>query len=560
VLLFSAFCRTHARPPGLQRGTLFSSLAGEYVNRFAVKFNAEVSQKSMDLFRAIESKIAKRDLDIEDEGITVDLYPAHPVSVEDSANQSEAGASLDEAQGAVLRNRYVIRGRLGSGETGTVYKALDKLRSEHSDFDFCVALKILNDASVGLPDAVAKLRREFYCAQALTHQSIVKVFELDQDQGFDFFTMELLDGELLSHVMKKFQPRCLPRAFVWPIIREVGAGLAHAHSRQVIHGDIKPRNIMITTTGELRILGFGAVADHGAPEEPDSRDDLLALACLAYELLAGKAAFAGLTRGAPGAVPQRPPGLAQRQWKALIAGLSSSHEGRSISIKEWIAALDPGSEPLGALPDPKDAEIVPPAKERARLKQVIPFVAVLVFVMVSWFLLNRPAATPPAPVSAADAAPVASPEFLAATSASAESEERAAEQQAAPPTVDKKPSAPVPRVNKPERIAIAADNYRIHSGERFAEIHVNRTFGKAGESSFEWWTEPGSAAGGPDYVPQARTTKFFLPGARTASLFVKVFSNDARKQAETFYVIIGNPSSGSSLGPISKAAITLPPR
>jgi hypothetical protein len=534
-------------------------LGGEYVNRAAVKFNIEVA-KSMDLFRAIESKIAKRDLDAEDEGITVDLYPARPVSVEESANQSDAGSSLDEAQGAVLRNRYVIRGRLGSGEIGTVYKALDRLRSEHSDFDFCVALKILSDASLGQPDAVSKLRREFYCAQALSHQSIVKVFELDQDQGFDFFTMELLDGELLSSVMKKFQPRCLPRAFAWAVIREVGAGLAHAHSRQVIHGDIKPRNIMLTTSGELRILGFGALADHGAPDEPDSRDDLQALACLAYELLAGKPAFAGLARGAPGAIPPRPPGLAQRQWKALIAGLSISHEGRSISIKEWIGALNPGSEPLGTVPDPKEADIVPPAKKRARLKQIMPFVAVLVFVIVSWFLLNRPAAPPPAAVSAQDAAPVASPEFLAATSATAESEDRAAEEQESAPKVEKKPAVPVVRVNKPERIAIATDNYRIRSGEKFAEIHVNRAFGKAGESSFDWWTESGSAAGGPDYVPQARTTKFFLPGARTASLFVKVFSNDARNRAETFYVMIGNPSSGSSLGPISKAAITLPPR
>jgi Protein kinase domain len=514
----------------------------------------------MDLFRAIESKIAKRDLDVEDEGITVDLYPSHSVPIEESANQSDAGASLDDAQGAVLRNRYVIRGRLGGGETGTVYKALDRSRSEHSDIDVCVALKILNDTSFGQPDAVAKLRREFYCAQALSHQSIVKVFELDQDQGFDFFTMELIDGELLSDVMKRFQPRCLPRAFVWSVIREIGAGLAHAHSRQVIHGDIKSRAIMITSARELRILGFGALADHGAPEEPDSRDDLQALACLAYELLAGKPAFADLERGASSAIPQRPPGLAQRQWKALIAGLSSDRQGRSISIKEWISALNPGSEPMGALPDPKDAEVVPPAKHRALLTRAMPFAAVLVFVIASWLLLNRPVAAPPVAVSAADVVPVASPEFLAATSATAESEERAAEEQESAPIVEKKPSAPLPQVNKPERIAIAADNYRIRSGEKFAEIHVNRAFGKAGASSFDWWTESGSAAAGPDYISQAKTTKSFLPGARTASLFVKVFSNDAHKQAVTFYVIIGNPSSGSSLGPISKAAITLPPR
>ena len=165
---------------------------------------------------------------------------------------------------------------------------------------------------------LSNLRREFYCAQALSHRSIVKVYELDRDGDLEFFTMELLEGELLSGVLGRLKSAPIGRPQAWAIIMEVGAGLAHAHARNVVHGDLKPQNIMITNSGELRILDFGAsrapADDETSGDEPqkgqstkltpayaccellegepaDPRDDLYALACVAYELLAGEHPF-----------------------------------------------------------------------------------------------------------------------------------------------------------------------------------------------------------------------------------------------------------------------------
>jgi len=98
--------------------------------------------------------------------------------------------------GQVLRGRYVIESQLASGGMSTVYVALDRSRSKHVETNAYVAIKVLHEQSRG-PEVLAKLRREFYGAQALSHRSVVKVYELDVDQEFPFFTMELIDGETL---------------------------------------------------------------------------------------------------------------------------------------------------------------------------------------------------------------------------------------------------------------------------------------------------------------------------------------------------------------------------
>ncbi len=89
--------------------------------------------------------------------------------------------------GEVLCGRYVIESQLASGGMGTIYKALDQSRSEHTDADAYVAIKVLHEKTRTRSDVLAKLRREFYCAQALSHRSVVKVYELDLHQ-LPFFT------------------------------------------------------------------------------------------------------------------------------------------------------------------------------------------------------------------------------------------------------------------------------------------------------------------------------------------------------------------------------------
>ena len=210
-----------------------------------------------DLFHSIKSRLAQRAKRGEADGITVDLFPvaADPIPELDTPALPEpAGTELEV--GEVLCGRYVIESQLASGGMGTVYKALDRSRSEHTAADAYVAIKVLHEKTRTRSDVLAKLRREFYCAQALSHRSVVKVYELDLHE-FPFFTMEMIDGESLPNLMQKFHPLPLPRSYACAVIREVGEGLAHAHDRRVIHGDIKPQNVMVTNSGEVRILDFG---------------------------------------------------------------------------------------------------------------------------------------------------------------------------------------------------------------------------------------------------------------------------------------------------------------
>jgi serine/threonine protein kinase len=521
----------------------------------------------VDLFRTIESKIARRDQNVEDDGVNIDLADPSP---------------RQRGVGSILRERYVLESSVGSGVTGTIYQAVDRLRGEYAETDAHIAIKILHDENRERPETLAKLHREFYATQALAHPNILRVFELDRDQDSAFFTMEMIEGEPLSSVMKRFQPRHLPRAYAWSIIREVSEGLIHAHSRHVVHADLKPQKVMVTKLGELRILGFGSnsAQSHEAAvstptyascellegREPDPRDDLYALACLSYELLSGKHPFeyrASTEARKLNLKAPRPSGLTRRQWQALSLGLSWERERRSLPLRDWIAELDPGSEPLGLLPQAHHSATESAGK--VTLTRVIALIVVLTVCVIGWTLLKFRHTD----VELDRGSVIAQPEIPAPSADVAVLDKQIAESEKA--DVETPPPAPIvqqdtnavrrPAVRPSEKaatIGIAAGSYRVRAGEKFAEIHVNRSGGN-GQASFDWWTEPGSARSGQDYAPQTPATKSFPPGTRTVSLFVKVFSNPSRKESDTFYVVVGNPSGGSSLGTVSKTAVALAP-
>jgi serine/threonine protein kinase len=490
--------------------------------------------------------------------------------------------------GRVLRGRYVLERRLGSGSKGTVFKALDRYRADLPEAQQYVAIKILHAAinDNNREKLLAKLRQEFHCVQMLSHRNIVNVFELDRDGDVDFFTMEYLDGELLSGVMARLHPLPLSRPQAWAIIREIGFGLEHAHARNVVHADLRPHNIMITRSGEVRILGFGASTVstmtpayaccellEGRPADP--RDDIYALACLTYELLAGTHPFQRRRSTEArdlGIVPKRPAELGLRQWRAIVTGLSWHRAGRSISVPAWIKKLDTERVALEQLPCSHELQSAPahsrPGAPSFRATAL--FVVLLITATFSVFVARL---TPNGQGSAGSVA-MTKNASAAANPVAAPTTMKAGPQEATPadaPPATQPPQSPVANDGRrdvnhsklptelTDPIVVTANSYRVRSGEHFAEIRVHRSTRLGSDTRFVWWTEAASAKPGVDYVSQEKATQSFPKGKSSTSFFVKLVPNASRAQREVFYVAIAEAHHTSASGEVTRAAVWLPP-
>jgi len=288
--------------------------------------------------------------------------PAPSNRVASSAMQ-RAGVEL--AVGDVLRDRYRLKSVLGRGGTGTVFEALDQYRLELPNVGQRLAIKVLHPAVSERPELLLELRREFQHLQSLSHPNIVRVHEYDRDGDTPFFTMEFLSGLSLSRVLSARHQVPLDRPHALYIVRDIAAALEHAHARDIVHGDLNPGNVFITQDGEVRILDFGA--SHtllsprasefaGAEQKPiatpryascqlleghpaDVRDDVYALACITYVLLAGKHPFGehtAIQARTQRLTPHRPPGLTFGQWRSLRQGLSFDRAQRPAEVGEWL--------------------------------------------------------------------------------------------------------------------------------------------------------------------------------------------------------------------------------
>ena len=543
---------------------------------------------------------------IADDSTTIDLQTAGgqrpAVWIDDQAQDSPSEI------GCVLRDRYVLVDRLGSGGKGSVFKALDRYRASLPEAQQYVAIKILHATGDDREERLASLRREFYRTQMLSHRNIVNVFELDRDGDLDFFTMEYLEGELLSDVMRRLQPLPISRPQAWEIIREIASGLECAHACNIVHADLKPNNIMITDSGEVRILDFGAssISSEQSPEgrsssknavysvtpayaccellegrAPDPRDDIYALACLSYELLAGAHPFQRRRSTEArdyGIVPIRPPGLSRRQWQALTMGLSWHRARRSISVRAWLDKLDT-RRVAGRLPPPRDLVSVPVKPPLVRSFPATALLVVLLICTAAWVSVAGlggrkigrnglvPAATASVQLNTGtartpeNAGPQAGSEAMGAVPMKAvalnvpaqtsETQSQVINNVGRDANHSKLPIAPA---TSP---VVSAGDYMVRPGERFAEIRVHRSSRLDSDVPLVWWTEAASAKPGVDYVQQGKAIQSFPKGKSSTSFFVKLFPNASRTQPEVFYIAIAARGHGAP-GQIARTAVWLP--
>jgi serine/threonine-protein kinase len=210
----------------------------------------------------------------------------------------------------VLADRYEIDSMLGEGGMAKVFRGTDKVLGR------TVAVKVLS-AQFALDDSsVARFRREAQSAAALNHPNVVSVFDTGSDDGVHWIVMEFVEGRTLKEVIQEDGPLAPDRAL--QIARGVALALASAHESGLVHRDVKPANIMITPSGETKVMDFGiarAVTSTGdptltktgfvmgtaaylSPEQAqgkpvDARSDIYSLGCVLYEMLAGRPPFEG---------------------------------------------------------------------------------------------------------------------------------------------------------------------------------------------------------------------------------------------------------------------------
>jgi len=200
--------------------------------------------------------------------------------------------------------RYRDLVMLGSGGMGAVYRATDPTLGRH------VAIKVLTQRD---PKYVERFQREAQVLAKIAHPSIIQIYEIvggDEDGADPYIVMEYFDGRPLDALVKSGP---LPQAQVVSILRQCAEGLRKAHASNVIHRDIKPGNLMLSTSGELKILDFGVAKLHDAksdltgenvlgtpfymsPEQAtgyaiDARSDIYSLGITAFHLLTGKKPF-----------------------------------------------------------------------------------------------------------------------------------------------------------------------------------------------------------------------------------------------------------------------------
>jgi len=234
------------------------------------------------------------------------LIPSEEISAPTETLQA---AKEELTTGSTFAGRYQIIEELGKGGMGKVYKALDTEIREK------IALKLLNPEISSDRETIERFRNELKLARKIAHRNVCKMYDLGEEKGTRYISMEYVAGEDLKRFIRKVGQIPIPRTI--SIAKQVCEGLEEAHRLGVVHRDLKPQNIMVDEGGNARIMDFGiarsirgkgitgagvmiGTPEYMSPEqaevkEVDQRSDIYSLGIILYEMVTGQVPFEGET-------------------------------------------------------------------------------------------------------------------------------------------------------------------------------------------------------------------------------------------------------------------------
>jgi serine/threonine protein kinase len=234
------------------------------------------------------------------------LIPAEEIS----ASQTKTlQTPLELARRSTFANRYDVIEELGRGGMGRVYRVFDKQIQEE------VALKLLKPEIAADKKTIERFRNEIKFARKIAHRNVCRMYDISEEEGTQYITMEYVLGEDLKSTIKRVGPLGAGKAIF--IAKQVCEGLAEAHHLGVVHRDLKPSNIMIDKEGNTHIMDFGiarsietkgitgegvmiGTPEYMSPEqaeakETDHRSDIYSAGVILYEMVTGRVPFEGDT-------------------------------------------------------------------------------------------------------------------------------------------------------------------------------------------------------------------------------------------------------------------------
>ena len=270
--------------------------------------------------------------------------------------------STDKYIGKILDDRYEILELIGAGGMANVYKALCHRLNRYD------AVKIMRDDTAADECFRKRFRTESQAVAMLSHPNIVSVYDVSHNENMEYIVMELVDGITLKQYMKEHG--ALPTDEVLNFSIQIAKALAHAHSKGIIHRDIKPQNVMLLKDGLIKVADFGIAAlqndieestnetvgsvHYIAPEQArgaaaDARSDIYSLGIVMYEMMTGRLPYVGksdvevaVKHMNTEAVPPRTivPGIPEELERICLKAMATDITDRYQSAGELLSDLE----------------------------------------------------------------------------------------------------------------------------------------------------------------------------------------------------------------------------